>query len=372
MRAGAQNGGVDAIVHIHLVNRLASAAAIIARLRGRLPPDRLRISEETVDLAALSDAERPYLLRVPALPRAAGAHCGLRAADLCADVDQLIMASVQRLLAEMNGYDVGLLHDPLNALNLMSYFSATAAFFAPTAAALAFADKVRRYIDYFLTAERSPLWHLDQAALAATYLNDPAAVRLRRFPFSIVHSRPAGDDQVGDAVFWSITYRSGRTPKSSSPRGFANMHDKIDGLETRDAAQAVRPRIAVVSTTIPPGASRAGPRAWSPAGISARGELPAAGGPVAVSGRRGSRRHGGKLCNPQIAARLFDRGRLAAAAHAAPQCARRHAWLHFPSRPARSIAMSDPSARRRSSCARQARSIFPPARSSPCGAAFGW
>jgi len=33
------------------------------------------------------------------------------------------------------------------------------------------------------------------------------------------------------------------------------MHDKIDGLETRDAAQAVRPRIAVVSTTIPPGAS---------------------------------------------------------------------------------------------------------------------
>jgi len=224
VNAGAQNGGVDAIVHIHLVNRLASAAAIIARLRGRLPPDRLRISEETVDLAALSDAERRTYYacrRFHVLPELIAAYAR---PILCADVDQLIMASVQPLLAEMNGYDVGLLHDPLNALNLMSYFSATAAFFAPTAAALAFADKVRRYIDYFLTAERSPLWHLDQAALAATYLNDPAAVRLRRFPFSIVHSRPAGDDQVGDAVFWSITYSVGQNAeklKSSRFRQYA-------------------------------------------------------------------------------------------------------------------------------------------------------
>jgi hypothetical protein len=54
--------------------------------------------------------------------------------------------------------------------------------------------------------QRTPLWHLDQAALAVTYLNDPESVRLCRFPFSIVHSRPVGDDQLGEALFWSITY----------------------------------------------------------------------------------------------------------------------------------------------------------------------
>jgi hypothetical protein len=206
VNACAQNSGVDFIVHIHLVNQLASTKAILSRIRDRLALDRLRVTEETVDLTAFSDAERrtyyacrrfyalPELIRIYARP------------VLCADVDQLIMGSVDSLLAAMEGYDVGLLHDPLNAINLTSYFSATAAFFAPTKAAFMFADKVRRYIDFFLTVQHSPLWHLDQAALVVTYLNDPESVRLQRFPFSIVHSRPVGDEQVGEAVFWSVTY----------------------------------------------------------------------------------------------------------------------------------------------------------------------
>jgi hypothetical protein len=127
---------------------------------------------------------------------------------LCADVDQLIIAPVEPLLDQMRGYDVGLTHDPLNTLNLPSYFSATAALFAPTASALAYADRLRRYRDYFISVERSPLWHLDQAALVATYLNDRDSIRLRRFPVSIVESGPTGHNQAGDAIFWSITHSS--------------------------------------------------------------------------------------------------------------------------------------------------------------------
>ena len=206
INACIKNGGVDFIIHIHLINRLASAEAILCGLRDRLPRYRLRVTEETVDLGAFDEAERRtyytcrrfYLL--PELIRIYGRPI------LCADVDQLIMKSVHSLFDEMEGFDVGLLHDPLNAMNLTSYFSATAAFFAHTEAAFRFADRVRRYIDFFLTVECTPLWHLDQAALAVTYLNDPESVRLRRFPYSIVHSRPAGDNQLGEALFWSITY----------------------------------------------------------------------------------------------------------------------------------------------------------------------
>lgn len=201
-----RNSSVDFIIHIHLINRLASAASVLSRLRARVRPDRLRISEETVDLSAFDVAEqRTYYAcrRFYLLPDLVARYGRLL---LCVDADQLIVGSVEPLLDQMRGYDVGLTHDPLNNLNLPSCFSATAAFFAPTEAALIFADRVRHYVDFFMTVERTPLWHLDQAALAVTYLNDPDAIRLWRFPISIVQSDPVGDDGIGDAIFWSITY----------------------------------------------------------------------------------------------------------------------------------------------------------------------
>ncbi len=206
VNACVQNSGVDFIIHIHLVNRLPAAEVILTRLGNRLGKERLRLTEETIDLSMFGDAKRrtyyacrrfymlPQLIQIYARP------------ILCADVDQLVMGSVHELLERMDGYDVGLVHDLLNKMNMTSYFSATAAFLMPTPAAFKFTERVRRYIDYFMTAERSALWHLDQAALAVTYLNDPTLARLLYFPFSLVHSRPVGDDQLGSAVFWSITY----------------------------------------------------------------------------------------------------------------------------------------------------------------------
>jgi hypothetical protein len=208
VRSCLQNSGVDFIIHVHLINRLGSNESILLRLNELAPRDRLRVSEETVDLSGFDlcgqrsyyTCRRFYLL--PDLIRSYGRLL------LCADVDQLIIGSVEPLFDQMQGYDVGLTHDSLNTLNLPSYFSATASLFAPTASALAYAERLRRYIDYFISVERSPLWHLDQAALAVTYFNDSDLIRLRRFPMSIVHSGPIGDNQVDDAVFWSITYSS--------------------------------------------------------------------------------------------------------------------------------------------------------------------
>ena len=200
-----KNSGVDFVVHIHLVNRLSSAEVIIERLRTTISPSRLRITEETADLTAFDETgRRTYYAcrRFCILPELIRTY---RRPILCVDVDQLVVKPISALFEQMTGYDVGLMHDPLNALNLMSYFSATAVFVAPTGEALLFVEKVRRYIDFFMSVQRGLLWHLDQAALAVTYLNEPASVRLKRFPFSLVHSRLAGDDQLGNAVFWSIT-----------------------------------------------------------------------------------------------------------------------------------------------------------------------
>jgi glycosyltransferase involved in cell wall biosynthesis len=206
VRSCIENSGVDFVIHVHLMNRLSSNDRVLSRLNEFTQRGRLRISEETVDLSAfnLSEQRSYYACRrfylLPDLIRSYGRLV------LCADVDQLAIAPVGPLLDQMRGYDVGLTHDPLNTLNLPSYFSATAAFFAPTAPTLAFADRLRRYIDYFISVEHCPLWHLDQAALAVTYLNDPDLIRLRRFPISIVQTGPIDDNKVGDAVFWSITY----------------------------------------------------------------------------------------------------------------------------------------------------------------------
>jgi glycosyltransferase involved in cell wall biosynthesis/tetratricopeptide (TPR) repeat protein len=206
-----QNSAVDFIIHIHIVNRLPSTDLILARIGSRISRGRLRVTEEVIDLGALSDTESrtyyacrrfyvlPEIIRIYAKP------------VLCADVDQLVMRPVRSLLEQMNGYDVGLLHDPLNAFNLASYFSATAAFFAPTPAAIIFAKNVRRYIDHFLAGRDVAMWHLDQAALAVAYLNDPAALRLLRLPFSMVHSRPIEDSKLETAVFWAITYSISRS-----------------------------------------------------------------------------------------------------------------------------------------------------------------
>jgi glycosyltransferase involved in cell wall biosynthesis len=201
-----ESSEVDFIIHVHLMNRLSSNDRVLSRLNELAPRDRLRVSEERVDLSRFSLSEqrtyyacrRFYLL--PDLMRSYGRLL------LCADVDQLIIAPVGPLLERMRGYDVGLTHDPLHTLNLPSYFSATAALFAPTASALAYADRLRRYIDYFISVKPSPFWHLDQAALAVTYLNDPDLIRLHRFPISIVQAGPIDDNQGGDAVFWSITH----------------------------------------------------------------------------------------------------------------------------------------------------------------------
>lgn len=196
---------VDFIFHVHLMNRSPSTDVILLRLRELLPHDRLYITEETVDSSRYSASElRSYYAcrRFYLVPDLIRAYDRLL---LCADVDQLTIAPVDGLLDKMRDHDVGLTHDPLETLNLPSYFSATAAVFTPNEAAFHFADRVRRYIDYFISIERNPRWHLDQAALAVTYLNDPSSIRLCRFPMSIVHSGALEDNGVSDAIFWSVT-----------------------------------------------------------------------------------------------------------------------------------------------------------------------
>ncbi|WP_207477488.1 tetratricopeptide repeat protein [Arenibaculum pallidiluteum] len=203
-----ENAGDAAAVHAHVVNPTAGSQALLARLSARHGA-RLTWSEESVDLQGVSDqARRTFFAcrRFFVLPDLAAAFPGR--AILCADVDQLAVKPIRPLL-EGEDWDVALIHDPLNAINLCSFFSASVVLVRPGPGAEAYFRSVRRYLWHLLHCEPSAYWHLDQAALACVFLNGrggPGGVRMRFLPVEVMQSAPVElDGEIGDAVFWSIT-----------------------------------------------------------------------------------------------------------------------------------------------------------------------
>jgi hypothetical protein len=210
------NGAIEFGCHVHLINPDRAALDEEARIRSRHPGSAISFSRETVDLAARSETERKvyYSCRrfqlMPALLRQVAGPV------IIADIDQLVIRSLEPVLARVADGDVGLIRfDGLSRYNPLAMISASALVAGDTTAARAYFDLVCAYVDHCLAADLW-VWHLDQAALygAYTMLNagspDGAPpVRFSRLDPAILEStmfdasKPA--DPAPATVFWSVT-----------------------------------------------------------------------------------------------------------------------------------------------------------------------
>jgi tetratricopeptide (TPR) repeat protein len=181
----AQNSGWRVLFHAHVVNPIPSQDL---RLAGQFV-----VSTETV---ALDDRTEAYRRTFYACRRFAFLAQMLRwhgKPILCTDADQLVMRPLDRILTPE---PVGAIQDPMNALNLLSYFSATAVLVRPGAER--FCESLRAYLNRHIEVSDELDWHLDQAALAAVYFSERP--NISRWPSSVMCQQP-----TPEAVFWSIT-----------------------------------------------------------------------------------------------------------------------------------------------------------------------
>ncbi len=206
LRSAARNAGVGIGVHFHVINPDADALNLIQRLDASERP--VVFSTETVDLNALSIDERKTYYscsRFFLLPEILDNYGKM---VLVTDADQLIMQSLTSTLETLKAKDVGLLLFEMARFNILSLISASVFFAAPTTGGRAFATHTRDYL-LGMAADRENLsWHLDQAALAVTYLSGPK-VEAQLLPPTIMESKSAAlssNSAAPEAVFWSVTF----------------------------------------------------------------------------------------------------------------------------------------------------------------------
>jgi hypothetical protein len=207
------NGGLSLACHIHIVNPDSAAIEEQNRITSRHAAAAVSFSHEITDLSRRSATERRvyYACRryqlLPALLRGASAPV------IVADVDQLVVRSLEPVLTTVRDADVGLIQYGGAALsNALSVISASAAVAAATAGARRYFDLVAAYIDHCLEHDLW-VWHLDQAALYAVKLMVEArgeSVRFRRLDPAILESTvfdaAASGMPAPDTIFWSITH----------------------------------------------------------------------------------------------------------------------------------------------------------------------
>lgn len=218
-----RNAGVEAGLHIHVVNPDAGIATEFAQiaLHTRIP---VSLSTETVDLASFDDEQRKTyyscarFLVLPDCLRSIGRPI------IVTDADQMVVQSVAGLLQEMRGADAGLLVFPEAAFNILSLVSASVTFAGPTPMAVRFYQRIARYLASLLSKPGYAQWHLDQAALAIAYVTNETAA-LRVFRPGIMHSNvyDGCEAVTGDAIFWSITYSISENAKKVETKLFRSL-----------------------------------------------------------------------------------------------------------------------------------------------------
>jgi hypothetical protein len=207
------NSGLGLACHVHVVNPDRAAIEEQNRITLRHAGAAVSFSHETTDLSRRSATERRvyYACRryqlLPALLRRVGGPV------VVADIDQLVVRSLEPVLAIVRDADVGLIQYGGVALsNALSVISASAAVAAATSGAGRYFGLVAAYIDHCL-AHDLWVWHLDQAALYAVELTVEARgepVRLRRLDPAILESTVFDAAATGvpapETIFWSITH----------------------------------------------------------------------------------------------------------------------------------------------------------------------
>ena len=206
------NSTIDLACHVHLINPDGKAFEEEARIRSRHLGCAISFSHENFDLSARREAEQKvfYSCRrfqlLPAILRHVAGPV------IIADVDQLIVRSLEPLLAKAQDSDVGLIRsDGLARYNPLAMISASAVLAGTTAEARSYFDLVCAYVDHCLAADLW-VWHLDQAALYGAYTMLQAGAHPVRFtmldPAILESTVFDGTPQAAPAratIFWSVT-----------------------------------------------------------------------------------------------------------------------------------------------------------------------
>ena len=207
-----QNGRIDCLVHIHVVNPDAGMAAKVDRLRKALPGIDIVWSFEAVDLAAYAMPKTYYacsrFLHLPALARRYDKPL------LVLYMDMLVMRRLDGLLDSIAGMDAALIEYDRGRNDIPEHFWASVLYAGTSPSAVSLFDDVALYIAHFLDSGR-PVWFLDQVALFAAHAHAARSThppRVRMLPGSLCHTSMKPDDipsieSTGEeTLFWSITY----------------------------------------------------------------------------------------------------------------------------------------------------------------------
>ncbi|MFM0380147.1 hypothetical protein PQQ72_24375 [Paraburkholderia strydomiana] len=204
VRSIERYGKGSILLHLHVVNPTPEAQSLmhlISKSAGATT------STEEVDLSGLNDVQRKTYYacaRYLILPDVSSIYsCPI----VVADMDQMLMADPAPLFNLAEGNDVCLLRFENQKNNLFSLISATVLLVAPTSNGMEFARKLASNIQRAAGSVANLVWHLDQAALAIVYLENPQ-INYGFIPPSVVHltdGEPPRDRGPEVGIFWSIT-----------------------------------------------------------------------------------------------------------------------------------------------------------------------
>lgn len=207
------NGGIELACHVHIVNPDDDAIGEETRIARRHPGRAVSFSHESTDLSRRSETEcrvyyacRRFQL-LPAILRRSGGPV------IVADIDQLVVGSLDPVLTMVREADAGLIQfSGVAYASPLATISASAVIAAATAGARRYFDLVAAYVAYCLERDLW-MWHLDQAALFAVKLmieSQCEPVRIRplgpRILESTIFDAAASGEPAPGTIFWSVTH----------------------------------------------------------------------------------------------------------------------------------------------------------------------
>lgn len=216
-------GGENFLLHFHVVNPDQHSRELFSTLLARY--SNVRISTEFYSLDEFSEAQRKTYYSCARYLILSEIITELALPVIVADMDQMLMSDPAPLLKIAQGADVTLMRFENQYHNILSLLSATLMVVRPTDGGAKFVTDLESYIKTSISNPVNLTWHLDQAALAITYLASES-IEYGYIPASMVHLEPGepnSDRPFDVGIFWSITNSIAENLKKVETASFSQL-----------------------------------------------------------------------------------------------------------------------------------------------------
>lgn len=216
-------GGKNILLHFHVVNPDQQSRELFSTLLARY--SNIRVSTELYNLDEFSDAQRKTYYSCARYLILSEIITELGLPVVVADMDQMLMSDPTPLLKIAHGADVTLMRFENQYHNILSLLSATLMVVRPTDGGAKFVTELESYIKASISNPVNLTWHLDQAALAITYLSNEG-IEYGYIPASMVHLEPGepnSDRPFDVGIFWSITNSIAENLKKVETASFSQL-----------------------------------------------------------------------------------------------------------------------------------------------------